>query len=249
MKKGKGKASPKKKGSTSSAVKAETSQLTTANEPSSSSPAVVSMPASETSQSEEPSQPTAESGGSLSQELPPSLVSVPAELYLFNREQGFFVKQGDIAALIMQPPSASTYEYWLVAYLDGETLFAHRISSDMNQRWSSKVTSFTWNHESESGLQKSWCLRFGSEVDMAAFQATFTKAMWETLNNYPWEKAKVSSWIVVSLFIYLSGNPPSLMSNPTSGALTRMLRCETWKTKRTKKMLLQRSLVSYHQRS
>lgn len=70
-------------------------------------------------------------------------------------------------------------------------MLAHKITTDMNQRWASKLFSFTWNYVSDSGHQSSWCLQFKDAEAYDAFLQAFTKANWEALNQYPWEKAKV----------------------------------------------------------
>ncbi|KAI0796688.1 VID27 cytoplasmic protein [Abortiporus biennis] len=119
--------------------------------------------------------------------LPPALVSADAELHLWNGEQGYFSKQADVNARIV---SNGPFEYWLMALGESGHLLSHKITQDMNQRWSSRVCSLTWNHESEGGAQSSWCFRFPNLEDMSKFQEGFTIALWETLNQYSWAKAK-----------------------------------------------------------
>lgn len=122
----------------------------------------------------------------------PSLFAEQAELYTWDRERQLFEKQADVVARVAQNPAGEPYEYWLVtSTTDGGQQFAHRISSDMNQRLAARVLSFTWNHVEESGVANSWCLRFDSKETYDEFQSAFSRALWEGLNKLPWGKAKV----------------------------------------------------------
>ncbi|THG99304.1 hypothetical protein EW026_g3013 [Hermanssonia centrifuga] len=118
----------------------------------------------------------------------PSLVAGAAELHLWNLDASYFEKQADVIARIVEGPGP--YEYWLVASGAEGQVLAHRIDSQLNQRWSSKVLSFTWNHIGETGRQSSWCFRFEEQSDYEAFLLAFTKTLWESLNQYSWDKAK-----------------------------------------------------------
>ena len=120
-----------------------------------------------------------------------SLFAEQAELYLWDREHQEFEKQADVTVRVAQNPAGGPYDYWLVASTDEGQLFAHRISSDMNQRLAPRVMSFTWNHVEESGVANSWCLRFNSKERYDWFQSAFSQALWEGLNKLPWRKAKV----------------------------------------------------------
>jgi hypothetical protein len=126
----------------------------------------------------------------------PELVSHPAELYIWDLDSGEFVVPAgldcglSVTARIFQ--RSSSFEYWLVA--DSEEhghLFAHRISSDMNQKWSNKMKSLTWNYMSEDGNQSSWLFKFFRQNDYEEFMYGFSKAIWERLNGLSWDRAKV----------------------------------------------------------
>ncbi|KAL6309693.1 VID27 cytoplasmic protein [Sparassis latifolia] len=121
----------------------------------------------------------------------PALVAEEAELHLWNRERGFFVIQAEVVARVVRNAASGPFDYWLNAFGEDGQLLAHKITSDMNQRWSSKVLSLTWNHTSDTGLQSSWCLRFETQKAFSNFQRIFTQALWEGLNQYSWEKAKL----------------------------------------------------------
>ncbi|KAI0832397.1 VID27 cytoplasmic protein [Trametes gibbosa] len=120
----------------------------------------------------------------------PALATELAELHLWEKDQGVFLKQADVTARVAHNPAGGKYDYWLLASTEEGQLLAHRISSDMNQRWSSRVLSFTWNNISDSGVGNSWCLRFDTQEAFDEFQKAFTRALWETMNQWPWEKAK-----------------------------------------------------------
>jgi hypothetical protein len=122
-----------------------------------------------------------------------------AELYRWDLATQTFIKpepeeygeQRTYAAEILKR-NCPGFEYWLmVSSVDGPFL-AHKILPSMNQRWSSTMNSFTWNHLGEDGKQSSWCLRFLSEEAYVTVLSTFTQALWETLHQYSWEKLKVS---------------------------------------------------------
>ncbi|KAH9951604.1 VID27 cytoplasmic protein [Amylocystis lapponica] len=137
-----------------------------------------------------PVSPKAKKRADTAESVLPALVSEPAALHLWNRDGGFFVKQADVTASIVHNPATGSFTYWLLASGDEGQMLAHRLSSDMNQRWSTRVTSLTWNYISEAGAQSSWCLTFESPEAFENFQQAFTKAQWEGLNQYSWEKAK-----------------------------------------------------------
>ena len=125
----------------------------------------------------------------------PPLVDEEAELHLWDREKEYFVKQSDgRAAIVGLPTNSKTngYEYWMIARSEGnDVVLWHKIDPDMNQRWSTKVWSLTWNHMNEKGVQTSWCFRFLAQESYAIFQEQFTRALWETLHQVPWSTSKV----------------------------------------------------------
>ncbi|CCM01608.1 uncharacterized protein FIBRA_03668 [Fibroporia radiculosa] len=122
----------------------------------------------------------------------PSLIAEPAELHLWDRIDGYFLKQADVIAHIAQKPSDGAFNFWLGATTreGGTQLLAHTIQSEMNHRWATKLRSFTWNNQNEKGEQSSWCLRFETSEGFERFQSMFTRALWEGLNHQSWEKAK-----------------------------------------------------------
>jgi hypothetical protein len=125
----------------------------------------------------------------------PALVDEEAELHLWDRGKEYFVKQTDGRATIVGLPTnskANGYEYWIIARsAEGDVVLWHKIDSNMNQRWSTKVWSLTWNYMNNSGTQTSWCFRFLAQESYAIFQEQFTRALWETLHQVPWSTSKV----------------------------------------------------------
>jgi hypothetical protein len=119
------------------------------------------------------------------------LVAKEAQLFFWNGQEENFEPEGDVTAKIMQR-KGSNFEYWLTASNDGGQTLGHKIMSEMNQRWSSKMQSLTWNHLSDNGVQSSWVFRFLDEESYAQFQGAFTQALWESLHQTSWSKMKVS---------------------------------------------------------
>jgi len=117
-----------------------------------------------------------------------TLMSSEAELYLWDPTNNSFHNQGILTASIMRR-IGSGYEYWLTATHDTKHLLAHMISDDMNQRFSHKMFTLTWNHVGEEGAQNSWLFRFGPD-DFGPFLQKFTVCMWESLHQSQWAKAK-----------------------------------------------------------
>ncbi|KAJ7665555.1 VID27 cytoplasmic protein [Mycena rosella] len=118
----------------------------------------------------------------------PVLVEKEAGLYFWDGDEGQFVEHGTVTARILKGVS---FDSWLTASSDEGQLLAHKVSTDMNQRWTSKMRSLTWNHLGDDQVMTSWVLRFTGEMeDYEAFLQTFTQALWETLYQTAWGKIK-----------------------------------------------------------
>jgi len=114
-----------------------------------------------------------------------------AELYFWDVDEDGFRNDGIVMAKILKQDNANCdYVYWLTASNDGMIL-AHRITLAMNQRFSHKMRSLTWNHMGENNTQSSWVFRFAEEKDFASVVQIFTQCQWETLHQISWSKAKV----------------------------------------------------------
>ena len=122
------------------------------------------------------------------------LLSKPAEFYKWDKTNAEFDPIANVTASIVQQTSGN-FDYWLLGTDKDGQLFAHKISAEMNQRWSNKMLSLTWNHMEDDGEQNSWLFRFGEPADYDVFLYTFTRSMWEGLHHISWDKAKVRSFL------------------------------------------------------
>ena len=113
----------------------------------------------------------------------PSIITKKAELYLWDQGDGHFLKQDDIHGSITRPNEV-LYEFYITATtLGGQQLLSHKLSSDLNSRWSNKLASFTWNHLSSKGVQSSWCFKFETFEDYKEFQEAHGGCLYESLNQ------------------------------------------------------------------
>ncbi|OCH94125.1 VID27 cytoplasmic protein [Obba rivulosa] len=193
VKKTKAKTSPKKKiASSSKDEEALTSELEklSVTAVSGSTAAVPEVPPSPEVTTEVATKVTTKVAPRKSEPLVPSIIEESAELHLWDRDQGFFVHQADVTASIGKNPAGGEYDYWLMATADAGQHLGHRITSDMNERWNIKFQSMTWNYISDKGQQSSWCLRFSTPEGYHRFHQMFTRVLWESANEYSWEKAK-----------------------------------------------------------
>ncbi|KAF7969306.1 hypothetical protein HWV62_27735 [Athelia sp. TMB] len=122
----------------------------------------------------------------------PQLAAVleePADLHLWNAETEEYDLQSEVTAQIAQPTGVP-FEYWLVASnAEGKEL-AHKITSEMNPRWSTRTLSITWNMFSDHGVGSSWLFQFRTPEAYLQFKAVFTQASWEGLHQMSWAKVK-----------------------------------------------------------
>ncbi|KAJ7276462.1 VID27 cytoplasmic protein [Mycena haematopus] len=118
----------------------------------------------------------------------PVLIEKVADLFFWDGEEAQFVEYGPVTAKILK---GEGFETWLTASSEGNQVLAHKLSQNMNQRWTSKMRSLTWNHFNDDQDMNSWVLRFSGEVeDYEAFLQTFTQVMWEMLYQTAWGKMK-----------------------------------------------------------
>lgn len=139
----------------------------------------------------EPTSPKGKARDSSPPSAPLSVVlSEEAELYLWDMEKEDFDLQGEVTAQIAQPTGVP-FEYWLVASSSEGQELAHKITSEMNQRWSTKMLSITWNNFSDQNFASSWLFRFKTPEGYLTFKNAFTEAQWEGLHQVSWSKMKV----------------------------------------------------------
>ncbi|KAI0284219.1 VID27 cytoplasmic protein [Russula aff. rugulosa BPL654] len=117
------------------------------------------------------------------------IIEEKAELFLWERSEGYFVLEAAVSARVVQRKGVN-YSFFLTATSQESQVLAHRISSQMMQRWSPTTWSLTWNNVNENGNQSSWCMRFESQEAFEGFRAEFTKRAWESLNQTSWDKVK-----------------------------------------------------------
>ncbi|KAF8621633.1 hypothetical protein AX15_007651 [Amanita polypyramis BW_CC] len=111
-----------------------------------------------------------------------------AEFYSWDAAEGF-LPQGLVTAQIVQSES-SAFEYVLVVKNDNGSILAHKITSDMNQRWSHHMMSLTWNYFEENGSPHSCLLRFLNQTEFQGMMNITTQCLWESLHQEEWRKAK-----------------------------------------------------------
>lgn len=135
----------------------------------------------------------------LSQTTTTTLLEEEAELYFWDVQTEGFRNDGIVTARFVQQNANSEFTYWLTASNDQGIILAHRIKSDMNQRFSGRMFSLTWNHMGEEGgvQQSSWLLRFSGVEEYKKVVEVFTRCLWETLHQVSWGKIKVCcfSWV------------------------------------------------------
>ncbi|KAM6495830.1 VID27 cytoplasmic domain containing protein [Amanita muscaria] len=130
-----------------------------------------------------------ESGQSL-QLLPHQVISrQEAQFYFWDAVQGF-LPQGSVAAQVIRI-DGSAFDYWLVATSGDNNILAHRITSEMNQKWSHKMLSLTWNFYADDGSPRSCLLHFPDQGDFQKMVEIVTQCQWESLHQEEWRKAKV----------------------------------------------------------
>lgn len=119
------------------------------------------------------------------------LMAAIAELHYFVRDERRFDFKGNVVVQIVHPVHSGQFEYMLLVWQGGKLNLAHRIATSMNQHWAQRTQSLTWNYESESGTQSSWCVALHKGQPFEEFKELVTQAMWESLHQQSWAKAKV----------------------------------------------------------
>ena len=112
-----------------------------------------------------------------------------AEFYYWEDDKGF-LPQGPVTAQVIQSED-SVFDYVLVVKNDDRSILKHKITSDMNQRWSHHMMSLTWNYFGEDGAPRSCLLHFLNQTDFRRMMEIITKCLWEFLHQEEWRKAKV----------------------------------------------------------
>lgn len=122
-----------------------------------------------------------------------TLLEREVELYVWNVPEERFDHGGIVMSRLVRQKNAN-FVYWLIASNERGILLAHRITSDMNHKFSQRVQSLTWNNLGDDGAQTSWLIRCPTAEDYDYFNEIFTKCLWESLYQSPWGKIKVRSF-------------------------------------------------------
>lgn len=118
------------------------------------------------------------------------LAAQESELYYWDQEAEQFDNHGIVVCRIVEQPN-SNFVYWLTASNDDGFLLSHLIAPEMNQKWTHRLFTLTWNHIGDNGLPHSWLFKFNTEEAFANILEVFTQVMWQSLHQIPWSKAKV----------------------------------------------------------
>ncbi|KAF9055366.1 VID27-domain-containing protein [Hymenopellis radicata] len=150
-------------------------------------------------------------GAALQEHATTVIVSSEAELYLWSTKgpQPEWEEFGTFTAQIVQ--RVGEHRFWLSALKNGSPVLAHEIPFNMNERWSPKMFSLTWNQIDENDTDvTSWLFRFPNEDVYASFQQAFTAAGWENKFQAPWSKIKADE----QAYILSSASEDIEMANP-----------------------------------
>ena len=121
-----------------------------------------------------------------------TLLSSEAELYFWDLDKNEFAHQGIVTANILQLKGA--YQFWIAATVDEKPILAHEITANMNQRFSTKLLSITWNYIAGDECS-SWLFRFTDKEAYDSFYTAFGQCLWQNVNQEPWEKVKVKTFL------------------------------------------------------
>ncbi|KAH3672772.1 hypothetical protein WICMUC_004178 [Wickerhamomyces mucosus] len=114
------------------------------------------------------------------------LISVQAELRLYDPETESFALQDDQGTISVL--DLGKWQYWLSITGPSGIELGTTISSKLNPVFNYEVLSFIFNYTADESVF-SWLLRFKTPEDLLQFQSAFMRASWEGANKSKWEKA------------------------------------------------------------
>ena len=119
----------------------------------------------------------------------PSLISITAELYLYDPSSSQFILQcKEVTASLKE---TNLFRYLLVISSGEKTFLSQPVENNMNPVFSQEYCSFIWvYHDEANGLAYSWSLKFANADDERTFREAFGRCMYETLNREKFEKVK-----------------------------------------------------------
>lgn len=120
----------------------------------------------------------------------PTVISQEGHIFSWNLEvEGFVAEREEVVVAKIVERTPSNFNYWLMVTDEDGDFVSHKISSDMNPRWSQKTSSLTWNY-ANGGRYDSWALQLASAEAYDAFKTAFAQCLWETLHGVDFRKAK-----------------------------------------------------------
>ncbi|KAH7914180.1 VID27 cytoplasmic protein-domain-containing protein [Hygrophoropsis aurantiaca] len=120
----------------------------------------------------------------------PTITAQEAHLFKWDFDaEGFVNEHDDLIVFKIVERTSGDYNFWLIATAEEGDLLAHKITSDMNQRWAQKTLSLTWNYNN-GGQQESWACSFQTNDGFLASKDVFMRCVWETLHRTPFNKVK-----------------------------------------------------------
>ncbi|KAI9886576.1 MAG: Trehalose-6-P synthase/phosphatase complex synthase subunit [Watsoniomyces obsoletus] len=116
------------------------------------------------------------------------LVKEKAELHLYDFNSGTFILQDpEVTAFVSE---TGAWKYWLQITGKEKDWLGQPIVADINPVFNFDYLSFIFNHYTADGSAYSWLLRFRDQTTVERFQEGLMRALWESLNQMKWIKAK-----------------------------------------------------------
>ncbi len=116
------------------------------------------------------------------------LVKEKAELHLYDFNSGTFILQDpEVTAFVSE---TGAWKYWLQITGKEKDWLGQPIVADINPVFNFEYLSFIFNHYTADGSAYSWLLRFRDQDTVERFQEGLMRALWESLNQMKWTKAK-----------------------------------------------------------
>ncbi|KAI8868396.1 VID27-domain-containing protein [Ramicandelaber brevisporus] len=124
------------------------------------------------------------------------VAAVVGELYLFDPSIGSFVMQSEEAAatIVRLEPSEdsdSQYRFWLNVADNDRPYLAQPLEPELNPTFNLEQQAFVWNYYDDQGRIFSWSMRFASRELTVELQHAVSLAMYESLHQQSFAKAKV----------------------------------------------------------
>ncbi|ORY84435.1 VID27 cytoplasmic protein-domain-containing protein [Protomyces lactucae-debilis] len=120
------------------------------------------------------------------------LVTVQAELHLFDASAAVFVLQHELVTATVS--ETGKWEYWLsirdALEAEGKLWLGQPMEAEMNPVFNYEQLCFIWNYYDDDSNAFSWLLKFKDAKELEKFQEGVMRALWEHLNELRWGKQK-----------------------------------------------------------